>query len=814
MVARWSPKPKVRVQILMALPAIAILSFLWYNIKSTIKIKMTKKTPREEPDENKLAQHSISILVKSARELPLSPKELEQIESIDIIGQTTTELKKKLLPIIEDESLANQLADHYKLALAHYEDLTTKYSFLDELIEHKDRSGPLIDFIDWDFIKEKLHEGVVIFKASKGDVILDLSKRLEKETDDEDVHFFVIMDGVVRYERKDIEGNVIKSADNIPFAYLGEQAILNDKINDSSNVVASDTAVLLRIDRNTFLEALERKKTEILEKLTREIGMPEPVAKELLEKSRINTYREYQSMSTQGQDETKFRIILQGSAFILRDSRYLSTLQENDFVGDIESLKGERKNVASALTDKDTVVLEIDIEEWEEILNKNKLYKLKLAQAAFKKEKAGEIRNESDPYAIFDYTFTKLDKTNNALHEDEQKSQEDLEKIKASILQTAQETISMINETAHEERDVQAVEELFQFICESLEDQEIDDPKYYVSHGAKHSINTVNYTNAIIQGSETLRQNNEDRYGENATIIARLVALFHDIGYPKLKAKQEEEYKKTDPKKIHKWEHAAFSTELLHKYFPYEKFQKILNISRENYELFIMSILYHGADNPNEEQMAEGRAFLKTSNVENSDPEIIADPLLVIMRIADNLDLIGERLSKLQKDDIFLTIFKEIYYECKAISDKEKKKLEGVEDPEEIKQIKAKYVKSRKEKMSTILIDATPTKIEPENQVRWKEITENFDRIIEMDNYEGYLHFKSVAIAQNVFVREEGNRIIIYIEYNEPATELPKVLINWQSGRLKDCIKNSITLTNVKGEPIKVEVKQIFPTNK
>ncbi|MFC1647667.1 HDIG domain-containing metalloprotein, partial [Patescibacteria group bacterium] len=156
----------------------------------------------------------------------------------------------------------------------------------------------------------------------------------------------------------------------------------------------------------------------------------------------------------------------------------------------------------------------------------------------------------------------------------------------------------MINETEHEGRDIQAVEDLFQFICESLEAQETDDLKYYVSHGAKHSINTVNFTNAIMQGSKTLRGSSEDRYGENTAAIARLVALFHDIGYPELKTKQEEAYQRGGTEKIYKWEHAALSVELLHKHFPYEKFQKILNISREDYELFIMSILYHGADNP------------------------------------------------------------------------------------------------------------------------------------------------------------------------------------------------------------------------
>ncbi|MFC1810499.1 cyclic nucleotide-binding domain-containing protein [Patescibacteria group bacterium] len=759
-----------------------------------------------------MTQHNISILAQSARELHVSAEELEQIESIDVVGQTAAELKQRLLPIIEDEDKARQLADHYQLALAHYEDLT-KDSFIDELIENKDKSGPLIDFIDWDFIKEELHKGALVFKAKKGDTILDLSKRLQGEATDEDVHFFIIMDGTIRYERKDMDGNVIKSADNIPYEYFGEQSILNDKINDSSNVVASDTAVLLRINRDTFLQALERKKTEMLEKLTKEIGMPELVAKELLEKGRINTYRKYQSMSTQGQDENKFRIILQGSAFVLRDSRHLTSLHENNFVGDIETLKGDRKNVASVLTDEDTIVLEIDIEQWEKILDKNKLYKLKLAQAAYKKEKAGEINYESDPYSIFDYSFTKLDEANNALPAEQRKSQEDLERVKVSILQTAQETISMINETEHEGRDIQAVEDLFQFICESLEAQETDDLKYYVSHGAKHSINTVNFTNAIMQGSKTLRGSSEDRYGENTAAIARLVALFHDIGYPELKTKQEEAYQRGGTEKIYKWEHAALSVELLHKHFPYEKFQKILNISREDYELFIMSILYHGADNPDEEQIAEGRDFMKVSNVENPDPEIVEDPLAVIMRIADNLDLIGERLSKLQKDDIFLVIFKEIYYECKAITDKEKGKLDGTDDPEGIKKIKAEYSELRKQKMREIMKDATPDEIEPKDQIRWKEITDNFDRIIEMDNYEGYLHFKSVAIAQNVFVREEGNRIIIYIEYNEPATKLPKVLINWQSGRLKDCIKNSITLTNAQGDPIKVKVKQIFPTS-
>jgi hypothetical protein len=104
-------------------------------------------------------------------------------------------------------------------------------------------------------------------------------------------------------------------------------------------------------------------------------------------------------------------------------------------------------------------------------------------------------------------------------------------------------------------------------------------------------------------------------------------------------------------------------------------------------------------------------------------------------------------------------------------------------------------------------------------KIRLQELAENLRVVIETDDWEAYLHFGSVAIAQNVFIHEatkEHNgesltKMTIGIEYTEPPEKLPISLIDWQSGRLESSYNKSLKVTSNRGTPIHLKMKRIFP---
>lgn len=725
----------------------------------------------QKSDDTLKTQRALFSNYCDLNELGLNEDEIAKINQMDTTGRNQSEIMSNLTEILDNQEKAGQVWQEYINFLRHKEKVIVQ-----DILKHHEMSGPLVNFLDWDFITEKLHNGSSLRTAQKGEAILDQSSLGS--------NFFVILDGTVKYTKFNSMGESIKEALNKPFEYFGEQAILNKKITQSTNTVESDKAVLLQIDAPTFREALERGKLKLAERLNNnEIRFPHKVIEQLIQKGELNVYRKNQSITTQTGEQSRFRILFAGQAFVLRNSRRVNNLNEDEFIGDIELFETDRKNAASVISEMDCVVLEIDFADVGEILKNNKSLALRLSQRAYQKELSGRLNNiDTDPTGLYNYDFQRLENT----------STPESQTAKKDILRIARETISMLCNNEISANNEEELENLFKFICQSLERQECDDPKHYGSHGSKHTINTLDFSSSIIEGSPTIAKDVEEIFGkQNGEILIRLVALFHDIGYPDLEIKKE----------THKWRHQEYSAALVKENLSYDTLKGLLRLTQEQYDLFVQAIQHHGSDNP--KKVSEGRPFVKTSNSEN--------PLLVIMRLADNLDLIGERLTKLQRDKDFRNILKKIYESCKLIEDDNNLSNDAKRERQSTK-MKEIFEEAQRELVP----------VNEDNSVRIKEISDNISMAIQNNSWQEFLHIQGIAIGQNVFIKEETrtidgqekNQLVIYVEYNEPSEEMPLALINWQTGRLLDSINNSISIIGGDQQFLTIEVKQIFPNPK
>jgi CRP-like cAMP-binding protein len=722
--------------------------------------------------------------------------------------------------------------------------------FIEKLLEHKNESGPLTLFIDWNYIKEQSNDGVFVKIAQKGEEIVN--------RENADQFFYVILDGEVKYEKREKDGNVVKSAINKPYEYFGEKAILNQKINDfATNTVESNKTTLLAIKKDVFLKAIDQGKEHLFETLKKEnINLEldfdhfEGIPQELVKEGYLNTYRKEHSITTQTQEQKSVVILLSGEAFVLRESRRIKEISPGGIIGDIEVFKPDRVNIASVITKKDSVVLEIEMDKFEKIINNYKALKTKFSENAKKKEIDGRKKElVLDPNEDYQYNFSRIDqvKENQKTNDEEEKAKEER---KAKVLEVARETVSIIfnskDRPVHNNEAEASLDKIFSFICKSLEDQELDNPEYFVSHGITHTLDTLQFAESIFEGSATLRGDIERVFGqENGKILLRMVALFHDIGYPELN--------KDKSFSLPKFKHQEFSAKFVEENLPYDLISKVINLNQKQYDLFLQAIKYHGSDSLNIKQINEGRTFLWASNKSLNDREPYSEeqynlflesmkgikendlmtveikektkqkapysenPALVIMRLADNLDLISDRLDKLQKDPDFMEVMKSFHDRWLEIKNEAKNNPNhmgiNIENKitEEMEAIFESATNGFDQKLNEFLNNSEKSESQKEDEKRRiEDIRNNLADVVGIKNWNGYTHFMSVAIGQNIFVREKDDKLEIFVEYNKPASELTSELINHQAGRL-EAATESLIIKNSQGDNMKVKINEIFP---
>lgn len=305
---------------------------------------------------------------------------------------------------------------------------------------------------------------------------------------------------------------------------------------------------------------------------------------------------------------------------------------------------------------------------------------------------------------------------------------------------------------------------LMEFIIRKLEGQDIDNLLRYVSHGADHSVNTMQQTEQLILNSVEIRKALQKRFmtHERGRILAQLVALFHDIGYPEVSR-----LAKTG-QKVPKFKHQEFSGRMVREELGFEALRKAIpGFTPKEFELFVSAIEHHGSDSMKGSDLQAGRPYRFAALADN--------PLLVLMRLSDNMDMLRKRLNAIQTNrEVFIPTLRNMF--------------------EAAEKIKAGTIMTKEEKERSIARSNQEIKAEAFRRIR-KILAEQgaaaqfeyglMEGILKDSGHEDYQHFISVDVAQNISVKVEGGKIELALAYNTPQQFIPRALADFQTGRLK-----------------------------
>ncbi|OVE81917.1 hypothetical protein BVY03_02390 [bacterium K02(2017)] len=172
-----------------------------------------------------------------------------------------------------------------------------------------------------------------------------------------------------------------------------------------------------------------------------------------------------------------------------------------------------------------------------------------------------------------------------------------------------------------------------------LKKQDVQDSKLsYTPHGWKHSIKVMKLANAIFLTVPHLINELSQIYGSKikAQALLNFVAIFHDVGYGCLKPH--------DPKD----KHAKMSGDLLRESFA-KHLDEVFGISEFHnfFEEIHLTVERHGADKPSRPDYTPA-----------SDKQ---HPLLLILRLADNLEII-KRLRQLQQHQLMTEALSKMHH--------------------------------------------------------------------------------------------------------------------------------------------------------
>ncbi|MBI5066507.1 SpoIIE family protein phosphatase [Candidatus Woesearchaeota archaeon] len=173
----------------------------------------------------------------------------------------------------------------------------------------------------------------------------------------------------------------------------------------------------------------------------------------------------------------------------------------------------------------------------------------------------------------------------------------------------------------------------------------------YVAHDAKHSRTTSTDMSKIVRASPELRVELEKQYGPYYAELVTLLGFLHDVGYATLEEGE------------HKSIHAPRGGEMVENFLR-SQIAASFGLSEKAVSDFVDAITYHGSDK-------KGKDYKAASLTEN--------PLLLLMRLSDNLDITENRLRAWQRDQFFMRAVYKLW------------------DDEEIKGYEAKIAGLRKE---------------------------------------------------------------------------------------------------------------------
>ncbi len=180
-----------------------------------------------------------------------------------------------------------------------------------------------------------------------------------------------------------------------------------------------------------------------------------------------------------------------------------------------------------------------------------------------------------------------------------------------------------------------AVEKLVTDIWKLIKIQDVKDTHLpFTPHGWKHTFDVAKLQRKIYRDSPALRKALISQYGSEAKALAvlDLVALMHDVGYGALKEGES------------KGRHAIRSGELFQAQIA-KHAKRTLGLSDKQVKDIFLAIERHGADK-------KGKPGYMEASLDN--------PLLFVIRLADNLDSSINRLRKIQTNPIFIEAMREM----------------------------------------------------------------------------------------------------------------------------------------------------------
>src|SRR3989344_5782134 len=208
---------------------------------------------------------------------------------------------------------------------------------------------------------------------------------------------------------------------------------------------------------------------------------------------------------------------------------------------------------------------------------------------------------------------------------------------KISVKALYNKLYNIINEDETLSADVkkqrlEALNFVFRKTVDWLIAQDVADLKLpYVAHDAKHSRTTVTDMIRILDAlPQKTKSDLETKYGANYRELVMLLGFLHDVGYAKLND--------DEPKGLH----APYGGDMVRNELRNELstlFGIDLKGSKNGIDDFIDAITYHGSDK-------KGKDYKAASLKDN--------PLLLLMRLSDNLDITNNRLRAWQADPLFM----------------------------------------------------------------------------------------------------------------------------------------------------------------
>lgn len=701
---------------------------------------------------NKHSQQALEGLI-----IMLSPEEqialrdsLKQLKNVPLKLQAAIEMTvKDAAPQKQPAAKATKAAAYVMPGVKPLSTsvVLTKNAAVNKLIDKAVQKSSLLKL----FPESMFNSGTVHYFPADGQGVT----LIEQGGKTKNVH--VILEGKVKVEIFDSEGNLEKTVIR-DSGVVGDRSVMEDTATNAK-VTALPGAKVLSIPADNFkshvndipggakLDKLLADKFNFLPKLSNKIAGQKGVKLEVVRRGEVPIVKDASSKYMYLVLDGELGLMEHFGEIVDADGKPVK-IKSGQPVGESVLLHdGARSATVLNNSSSDVLLLKIPQEAFE-VLYKDADFKSYID--GYDAQRAGQAAKSADLSQLKEIGFE---------HEFNAKVDP---KIQTEILKSAQLVYKQLLEVNPNIKSAEAMP-LLKFICERLEAQHLDNPLKYVSHGADHSINTMLQTKQLIDSSPEIRVALKKQFGsvKSGKMFAYLVALFHDIGYPKVT-----ELQKNDPN-LPKWKHQEFSAEMVKNGLKFEVMSKIIpGLTKGQYDLFITAIEHHGSDSLKLEDFDAKRPYRFAVLSDN--------PLLVLMRLSDNLDMLKVRLNAVQTDPFFLKVLGTMSKQAEKI----KKKYSALSE----KEIKAKIKESNKtilEKAEKI-IDEKLAKEGEKGKFKYELMKE----ILRGCNHISHLHFGSVELAQNISVTIENGKVKVSLAYNTPLQYVPKGVAEYQVKRL------------------------------